>query len=54
MTEQEYFQLLERIVKGAEYLANPLIKPVEYQKYIKLYDELCEIVFRYRSEIDWE
>lgn len=49
MTEQEYFQLLERIVKGAEYLANPLIKPVEYQKYLKLYDQLVEKAMNYKE-----
>lgn len=41
MTDEEYMKLLDRIIKGAEYLANPLIKQEDYEKGIKLYDELC-------------
>jgi len=48
-TEEEYFALLERIVKGAEYLENPLIKPEDYQKGMRLYDQLCEQVYAYHK-----
>lgn len=40
--EQEYQKLLNRIVKGAEYLANPLIKPRDFEKGMLLYDSLCK------------
>jgi len=46
-SEKEYFTLLDRIVKGAEYLDNPLIKPEDYAKGMKLYDALCETAIRY-------
>ena len=48
-TEKEYFALLERIVKGAEYLENPLIKPEDYAKGMRLYNELCKRVLEYRG-----
>jgi hypothetical protein len=44
----EYEAVLKRIVNGAEYLENPLIKPEEYEKYNKLYDQLVEIAMEYR------
>lgn len=56
MTEEEYNDLLERIVKGAEYLSNPLIKKEDYEKGMKLYDALCEKALKHRmswyGEID--
>lgn len=52
MTEEEYFKLLERIIKGAEYLDNPLIKPEDYRKGMKLYDALCEQVLQYKGLIE--
>jgi hypothetical protein len=42
MTDEEYFALLDRIVKGAYYLANPLITQPEYDKALPLYNSLCE------------
>lgn len=51
MTEEEYHETLERIVKGAEYLSNPLIKPEDYEKGMKLYDELCEKILRHNGVI---
>ena len=36
----EYMKLLDRLVKGAEYLENPIIKPEDYEKGKKLYDQL--------------
>lgn len=44
----EYEAVLKRIVNGAEYLENPMIKPEDYEKGIKLYDELVEIAMEYR------
>jgi hypothetical protein len=49
MTEKEYFQLLDRIVKGAEFLENPLLDESKRQKWMKLYDELCEKAQEYRG-----
>lgn len=49
--EKEYFALLERIVKGAEYLENPLIKPEDYAKGMRLYNEFCRRAHELRSEI---
>jgi hypothetical protein len=46
--DEEYDALLGRIVKGAEYLENPLIKPADYKKGMALYDELCNIADKYR------
>lgn len=47
----DYFKLLERIVKGAEYLGNPLIKQEEYDKFIKYYDELCRQALEMRKTV---
>jgi hypothetical protein len=44
----EYEAVLKRIVNGAEYLENPMIKPEDYAKGIKLYDELVELAMEYR------
>lgn len=55
--EQRYDNLLERIVKGAEFLDNPLIKPDVYeaglQKYDRLCDELMDVKRRYHDQITW-
>jgi hypothetical protein len=40
VTEEEYFGLLDRIVKGSRILADPLLDKDEYDRYSKLYDEL--------------
>lgn len=42
LTDDAYMKLLERIVKGAEYLDNPLIKEEEKVKGMALYDRLVE------------
>ncbi|CAH1205731.1 hypothetical protein PAECIP111893_02404 [Paenibacillus plantiphilus] len=47
--DEEYNALLERIVKGAEYLENPLIKPDDYRKGMVLYDQLYESAIAYRA-----
>jgi transcriptional accessory protein Tex/SPT6 len=44
----EYEAVLKRIVNGAEYLENPMIKPEDYEKGIKLYDQLVELAIEYR------
>jgi len=49
MTEDEYNELLKRLVKGAEYLSNPLIKPDDYKKGMKLYNELEQKILEYRG-----
>lgn len=46
--EQEYEATLKRIVTGAEYLENPLIKPEDFKKGMKLYDQLVESVLVYK------
>ncbi|CAM4099772.1 hypothetical protein L1N85_10805 [Paenibacillus alkaliterrae] len=46
--DDEYNELLARIVKGAEYLENPIIKPQDYKRGMALYDELCNIADKYR------
>ena len=46
---EEYEATLKRIVTGAEYLENPLIKPEDYAKGMKLYDQLVEAVLEYKG-----
>lgn len=46
--ESEYFELLGRIVKGAEYLDNPIITETDYTRGMKLYDELVDRATRFR------
>lgn len=48
MSDREYQELLDRILKGADYLANPLIKEEDYKRGIKLYDDLCAHARRLR------
>ncbi len=50
-SELEYFNLLERIVKGAEYLGNPLIKPEEYERVLPGYDRLCQQAMEMRKSL---
>jgi hypothetical protein len=47
--DEEYFQALARLVKGADYISNPLIKPDDYDKGMKLFDELAEKIIAYRT-----
>lgn len=49
MTEDEYNETLKRLVKGAEYLSNPLIKSEDYEKGMKLYNELEQRILEYRG-----
>lgn len=41
-SEEEYQQTLERIIKGAEMIDHPLTTPEKREKYMQLYDSLCE------------
>lgn len=47
--DEEYFALLDRIIKGADFLDNPLIKPEQYEKGMRKYDQLCEAARAYRK-----
>ena len=38
--EKRYDELLERLVKGAEFLENPLIKPEVYEAGLRKYERL--------------
>jgi hypothetical protein len=49
--EKEYYILLLRIAKGAEYIENPLIRPEDHAKGIKLYDELYQKASKMRGTI---
>lgn len=40
--ERRYDELLGRLVNGAEFLDNPIIKPEVYKAGLKKYDRLCE------------
>lgn len=52
MTEEEYQEALERLVRGAEYLSNPLIKPEDYERGMKLYNELERKILEYQG-MEW-
>ena len=47
-TDEEYEAILKRVVKGAEYLENPLITEEDKRKGMKLFDELWKIAREYR------
>lgn len=47
--DDEYDLLLVRIVKGAEYVESPIIKKHDFDKGMKLYDELTQAARHYRS-----
>lgn len=46
-SEEEYFQALNRLVKGAEYLSKELTQE-QYEKGMKLYEELEKDIFEYQ------
>ena len=48
--DSEYSDLLSRIVRGAEYLDNPLITASDHTKGMKLYDELCDRATKYHKK----
>lgn len=47
--DDEYYKLLGRIVKGAEYVENPLITDEDKEKGIKLYETLVQTARAYRE-----
>lgn len=51
MTEEEYFSLLNRLVKGAQYLENPLIKPEDYEKGMRIYDAIAKQILKHKGLI---
>lgn len=48
-TDEEYFKLLERLVKGAIYLENPLITEEDHSKGMKLYDAIEAEIEAYKQ-----
>lgn len=50
MTEKEYNNTLARLVKGAEYLENPLLNEKDRTKGQRLYDELEYKIRAYKEE----
>jgi hypothetical protein len=46
--DEEYFALLDSIVKGAEFLDNPLITEDQKARGMRKYDGYCEAVLAYR------
>ncbi|MBA4495124.1 hypothetical protein ACFO25_10035 [Paenactinomyces guangxiensis] len=49
MTEKEYFKLLDRLVKGAEKLSNPLLTDAKKKQYRRLYDEIERHILEYKG-----
>lgn len=45
----DYMSLLDRIIKGAEFLENPIIKPEDHERGMKKYERLCEAARAYRK-----
>jgi len=52
--EQEYFELLERALKGAEYLERKDLTKEQRRKGELLYDALTEKVLELRQRLDGE
>lgn len=50
MSSSEYDELLARIVKGAEYLDNPLINETDHARGMKLYDKLVGQAYEYHKQ----
>lgn len=48
MTDNDYDKLLERLVKGAEYLERTELSPAQRKKAQKLYDEIKQRVKAYK------
>lgn len=47
--EEQYQEYLKRLVKGAEYLDDPLLDEEDYIKGMKLYNELEQKILEYRG-----
>ncbi|SDY68986.1 hypothetical protein [Thermoactinomyces sp. DSM 45892] len=52
MTELEYHECLQRLVKGAEYLGRTDLTPKQREIADKLCDELTEKILRYQG-MEW-
>lgn len=52
--EQEYFELLERALKGAEYLERKDLTKEQRRRGERLYDALTEKVLELRQRLDGE
>jgi hypothetical protein len=52
MTDNQYNELLGRIVKGAEYIESLSKDDPKYQAALKKYDKLYEQARAYRSTLD--
>lgn len=52
-TEEEYMHILDRIVKGARAIEDPLTTEEERQRYMRAYDHLCKIALDYRLGRGW-
>lgn len=51
MLINKYNDLLKRLVKGAEYLDNPLIKKEDYTKGMELYNQIDEEIDIIKEEM---
>lgn len=49
--EKDYYAVLLRIAKGADYIENPLIRPQDHAKATRLYDQLCQQASKMREAI---
>lgn len=47
---QKYDMLVHRLVKGAEFLGNPIIKPEVYEAGLRKYDRILEEFMPIRKE----
>lgn len=52
-TDEEYMHILDRIVKGARAIEDPLTTEEERQRYMRAYDHLCKVALEYRLGRGW-
>lgn len=50
--DAEYEKMLKRLVKGAEYLDDPLLSEEDYEKGMTLYNELERKILKYQG-MEW-
>lgn len=50
--DAEYEKMLKRLVKGAEYLDDPLLSEEDYKKGMRLYNALERKALKYRG-MEW-
>ncbi len=51
--DEEYMHILDRIVKGARAIEDPLTTEEERQRYMRAYDHLCKVALEYRLGRGW-